>query len=702
MKKGRKRTGRIPVTVALVVLLAVIIAGIVLCAGKVIRNLTEKKPEELLVEYMGHLQKGEYDAMYSMIDTENSVHPEKVRFVERNSGIYEGIEAANWEISKIAAGKQNGKIVSVSYTLSLDTAAGKVQFENEADFFHGKDGYKLMWRDSLIFPELTANDRVQVVFRPAERGRILDRSGRALACKGTASSVGIVPGKIKDREASLEKIAQLLEIDRETIEAKLSASWVQEDSFVPIATISKVQETDLMALQPGEVILKEQERQTQLLEIPGVMITDVEVRTYNLGKAAAHLIGYVQEVTAEDLEEHPGEGYRSGSMIGRAGMEGLYEQELKGTDGCDIRIVDEDGNTKTILASISKEDGKDVQLTIDAELQKSLYEQFQEVRGCSVAVHPYTGEVLALVSTPSYDNNAFISGLSEEKWNSLNEDKNKPLYNRFRQIWCPGSTFKPVVAGIGLKTGALAPNEDFGNEGLSWQKDSSWGAYEVTTLQVYEPVVLRNALIYSDNIYFAKAALRIGAERFAAELRSLGFDQELPFEIAMSVSQYSNAEAIETEIQLADSGYGQGQILVNPLHLASIYTAFLNEGDMLKPYLRYKENPVGEVWIPDAFSPEQAREVLDGMIGVMNDPGGTGYGAHREDILLAGKTGTAELKANQEDTDGTEIGWLAVCTAQRNVQTPVMVVSMVEDVKDIGGSSYVVSKDKAVLDGYLK
>ena len=242
-------------------------------------------------------------------------------------------------------------------------------------------------------------------------------------------------------------------------------------------------------------------------------------------------------------------------------MEGLFEKELKGQNGCDIYIVDSDGNKKAELASIFVQDGKDIQLTIDAELQRSLYEQFKEDKSCSVAMNPYTGEVLALVSTPSYDNNDFIMGLSNEQWTALNEDENKPMYNRFRQVWCPGSTFKPIIAAIGLESEAIDPMEDYGNEGLSWQKDSSWGSYCVTTLHTYEPVILENALIYSDNIYFAKAALKIGTEEMESSLTELGFNEEIPFDIKMAKSQYSNTENIETEIQLADSGYGQGQVL---------------------------------------------------------------------------------------------------------------------------------------------
>ena len=622
---------------------------------------------------------------------------------QKNSKIYEGIEVSDIKISHIAVKEKKADTVTLSYETSCNTIAGTIQFDNMAELKKTKQGYKLVWQDSLIFPDLESDDKISVTTSKAERGEILDRDGKMLAGKGVATSVGIIPGKLEDRNVSIEKIAELLEIDVETINNKLTAKWVKEDSFVPIETIPKVEEIDLMKIQPEEKTLEEQDCQNKLLEIPGVMLSDVEVRTYELGEAAAHLIGYVQSVTAEDLENHPGEGYSVESVIGRSGVEKLYEKQLKGKDGCDIKILDSDGEVKEVLASIFKEDGMDIRLTIDSDLQKSLYEQFKEDPGCSVAMNPYTGEVLALVSTPSYDNNEFIRGLSSEKWTSLNEDEKKPLYNRFRQVWCPGSTFKPVVAGIGLKTESIDPKEDFGNEGLAWQKDSSWGSYQVTTLHEYEPVIMKNAIIYSDNIYFAKAALKIGSENFMNTLNEIGFNQNMPFEIAMQESTYStNTDKIETEIQLADSGYGQGQILVNPLHLASIYTSFLNEGNMIKPYLKYKEEASGETWIENAFSKENVEEIMQGVEGVVNDPEGTGYAAHRDDILLAGKTGTAELKATKEDTSGKEIGWFSVFTADKSVDKPILLISMVENVKGIGGSGYVVKKDATVLEEYFE
>ena len=701
MKKGksrhkRKKSRLLWIAIAVIGMAAITVA--VCVAGMFKKEDVWKTPEELLVEYMNHIPAQEYEQMYAMLHIEASGNVSQEDFIKRNSAIYEGIEIQNMAVEIIAYDEEQ---LTVTYQTSFDTVAGEISFEKSAFFLEGEDGYKLVWDNSLIFPNLASTDKVRVSTTQANRGEILDRNGRVLAGKGTASSVGIVPGKLENREEAIAKSAELLETTSEVIEKKLSAQWVKDDSFVPIKMIPRVEEIELLKVEPDEDVLKEKERHESLLAIPGVMISDVEVREYPLGEAAAHLVGYVQSVTAEDLEEHAGEGYTANSVIGRSGMEGLFEKELKGQNGCRIYIVNSEGKEKEELACILVQHGQDIKLTIDASLQIALYEQFQEDKSCSVAMNPYTGEVLALVSTPSYDNNDFIMGLSSEQWTALNDDEDKPMYNRFRQVWCPGSTFKPVTAAVGLESGAIDPNEDYGNVGLSWQKDASWGSYYVTTLHAYEPVILENALIYSDNIYFAKAALKIGYEEMESSLTQLGFNAELPFEIKMAKSQYSNSESIETEIQLADSGYGQGQVLVNPLHLACIYSAFCNEGNIIKPYLVYQNEVSAEYWISGAFSSETASRVLEGTKKVVNDSHGTGYAAHRDDIVLAGKTGTAEIKASKDDTSGTELGWFAVFTAEETVERPILIISMVEDVKGRGGSGYVVKKDSLVLEEWF-
>lgn len=670
-----------------------------ICAAAVLGvKITRETPQQLLLQYMDYIPEQEYDKMYEMVDVGESGDISREDFVERNSAIYEGIGLQNMTVEILEYDKAEK---TVTYRTSFDTSAGNISFENEALFQKGNGGYRLIWDDSLIFPGLTSSDYVRVSDVQAERGRILDRNGRVLAGKSRASSVGIVPGKLENRTEAVAEIADLLGTTPEAIEKKLSAQWVKDDSFVPVKTIPKINENEWTDIQPDEEVRQEKERQERLLEIPGVMISDVEVRGYPLGEAAAHLIGYVQNVTAEDLEKHPDGGYTANSVIGRSGMESLFEKELKGQDGCRICIVDSEGQEKEELASIPVQGGQDIQLTIDADLQISLYEQFRDDKSALTAMDPYTGEVLALVSTPSYDNNDFITGLSDEQWASLNEDVNRPMYNRFRQAWCPGSVFKPVTAVIGLESGAVDPAEDYGTEGLSWQKDSSWGSYYVTTLHTYQPVNLENALIYSDNIYFAKAALKIGVEEMEQSLDRFGFNEELPFEIEMAQSQYSNTDHIETEIQLADSGYGQGEILANPLHMACIYSAFCNEGNIVKPYLTWREDATVQYWIEEAFSGETADQVLEGLKKVVNDPAGTGYAAHRDDIVLAGKTGTAEIKATKEDTSGTELGWFAVFTPEKTTERPILMVSMTEDVKGRGGSGYVAEKSSLVLEEWF-
>lgn len=710
----KNRRKRIIIILCLIVLVILGISGIVLLVKnkpKFITSLQQTKeekidtPEEILKLYFSYIGTKEYDKMYQLLNTESKTSITSEDFVSRNQKIYEGIEASDIQVDITDKDEGSEYGTTLSYEIKINTLAGEITFPNQVVMTKSKEGeypYLIAWDDSVIFPNLTSSDKVRVSVTEPKRGEIYDRNGVLLAGEGVASSVGIVPGKLnEDQTQDLNQLAELLNISVESIEKKLSAKWVKEDSFVPIKTVSKLTELEENADSKSDETMQKMARNEAILEIPGVMISDTSVRQYPLGKAASHLTGYISKITAEDLEKHPNEGYTQNSLIGRSGMEVLFEEELKGKSGCEISIADSDGKTKIELAKIPKQDGENIRLTIDSSLQQSLYDSFSEDKGCGVAMNPYTGEVLALVSTPSFDSNDFIYGMSQDMWNELNEDERMPLYNRFRQKLVPGSSFKPIIAAIGLATGDINPNEDFGRSGLSWQKDASWGNYYVTTLHDYESAILENALIYSDNIYFAKAALKIGADKLQNSLDHLGFNEKLPFDISVAQSQYSNQGGIDTEIQLADSGYGQGQVLVNPIHLAALYTGFANNGDVLKPYLLYQKEAIPEIWMKEAYQPEYAKLVETAMEKVISSPHGTGYAAYREDIALAGKTGTAEIKVSKDDTNGTELGWFGVFTTDPNANKPILIMNMVEDVKDRGGSGYVVNKDKEILDQYF-
>ncbi|GHV41853.1 penicillin-binding protein 2 [Clostridia bacterium] len=662
------------------------------------------EPEELVSQYFDSVKAEDYGAIY---DALTAYSKEKITFddfLARHKNIYGGIEAANLEIIIGETKKENGS-ATVSYSARMDTLAGEIAYVNQIAFIQDEESgeYSMQWAPSVIFPSLAWSDKVRVNTLTAKRGTIYDCDGVMLAGEGTASSIGFVPGKMRGgvlrkdtypegaptpspeelavgREADIAVIAELLEMSVESVNKKLGASWVKDDSFVPLKTVSKDEEA-----------LKE-----AALQIPGILITDVVVRYYPLGEKASHIIGYIQNINAEELETRRDQGYHMNSVLGKAGLERIYEDSLRAQDGKEIVIVDENGTRKEVLAAVTKNDGSDLRLTIDAEIQCKLYDQFAEDKSCSVAMNPKTGEVLALVSTPTYDTNDFVLGMSMSKWTALSEDENKPMLNRFKAALCPGSTMKAITAAIGLNTGIILPTDDFGHSGKRWQKDGSWGGYSITTLTEYdEPANIENALVYSDNIFFGKAALKIGDDTFASELKRIGFEDRIPFEYALYSSIVSSTEDFASEIQLADSGFGQGQILVNPIHMAAIYASFVNGGDILRPQLM-ADNFARDVWIENAFSPQTANAIKNDLIQVIER--GTGKQARIPGVTLAGKTGTAEIKQSQADKTGTELGWFVMFNADDNSENPLLIVTMVEDVKNRGGSHYVIPKVKILFE----
>ena len=423
-------------------------------------------------------------------------------------------------------------------------------------------------------------------------------------------------------------------------------------------------------------------------------------REYPYGEVAAHLVGYIRGISSEELEAHKGEGYTESSLIGKTGLELAFEDRLKGKNGSGIYIVDENENTLKTIAETDIEDGETIKTTIDIELQKEIYDEFNGDNGLSVVMNSKTGEVLAMVSTPSFDSNKFITGFTDEEWNTLSSSEDTPMFARYESTWAPGSSFKPVTGAIGLTSGSFTAEENFGTSGTSWQNNSSWGDYKVTTLTTYSGAAnLRNALIYSDNIYFAKAALKIGSDTFAKQLLNIGFDKSIDFPISMSTSQFAENNEFASEVQLADSGYGQGQVLVNPLHMASIYSAFVNDGNMIKPHIELSDNT--EYLVENAFSKDAAEEIIDDMIQVVENRNGTAHEAQISGVTIAGKTGTAELKSSK-DEDGEELGWFNAIVVSDDESEQIVTINMIENVEDRGGSHYLLPKVKNIISSYLK
>ena len=632
-----------------------------------------KSNEQVVTEYFELLKKKDYKQMYQMLNPKTVYTPTQKYFVEKYKEFYEEIDAKNIQIKILD--EQDSVI---EYLIYIDTLAGRITYRNKV----GVKNEQIQFNKELIMDGYTEGCKIKITtYNPEKRGRILDRNGKVLAEDGKGYSIGLVKGKLNG-ENDYGQIAQYLETDVETLQKKMSASWINDDSFVPIKTVSEATKNDLI--------------NKNILGINGVKISTVSIRTYPYDKAASHIVGYVQNVNAEDLKKHKNEGYNLTSVIGRSGIEAAYEEQLRGITSGKIDLVDK--NDKVIKELCHKEvkmSPQDITLTIDIDLQQSLYNEYQNDKSASVALNPKTGEVLALVSTPSYSNNDFVLGLSIDKWNELNNDVNQPLLNRYKQTYTPGSTMKPITAAIGLETKLIDLDKDLGAED-KWQKDSSWGNYYVTTLHAPTPNNLKNALTYSDNVYFARSALNIGKENLFKYYKNLRIGEKIPFELSLNRSQYINKKQKVNDQLIADSGYGQGQILMNPVQLASIYSSFINNGSIYRPHIVKKGE---QMWIQRVFSDQTVKTIKEDLINVIADENGTGHSIYHENIQLAGKTGTAEIKQSQSDTTGSELGWFTVMTTDS--KRPILMTTVVEDVKGRGGSGYVVEHTKTPLDSYL-
>ncbi|RTR32949.1 penicillin-binding transpeptidase domain-containing protein [Robertmurraya yapensis] len=659
----------------------VLIAALVLFLSIVIAGCNkESKPEERFSEYIKLWNEQHFDKMYALLSAETKEKISKEDFNERYSKIYGDLEIANLQVQFTPPEEETDtkeEKISFPFKVELDSLAGKISFENKAtltkEVRDDDTNWYVNWDTTFIFSQLQDGDKIGIKTESAKRGDILDRNGGTLATTGTVFEIGIVPKNMEGQEAEvIGQVSELLGISQEQIENALNASWVKPDYFVPIKKVS-----------PDETELLE-----KLFAIPSVLKQNAEARVYPFGESTGHLIGYVGPITAEELEKNP--GYSSTDVIGKRGLEQILEKRLKGENGVTIYIKKEDGSEE-ILATKEVKDGENVQITIDGTLQATTYAEFKGEPGMAAALHPLTGETLALVSSPSFNPNILVLGATDAQWKQLEEDERNPLLNRFKSTYAPGSVMKPITASIGLESGAIDWDETMTVEGLKWQKDSSWGSYQVTRVKdPIGPVNLENALLYSDNIYFAQAALKIGKENFIEGLKKFGFDEEFPYSYPIETS---NAGRMDKEVTLADSGYGQGQVEMSVIHLASAYTPLINQGNLIKPVL-FEEEKKGQIWKENIVAVEQIEKLNAALTKVVQDPEGTAYSGRIEGYPMAGKTGTAELKESQGEK-GKENGWFVAY----NTENPELLIAlMVEGVENSGGSKEAVQKVKAILE----
>lgn len=645
-------------------------------------------PYDVLETYVDLWESFEFVEMYDMLSNTSKENYGTEDYIDRYEKIYKDLKIKDLDITITSEEfDSDEQLVNFPIDVKMNSIAGPIQFSTEVELQYNYDEendtehWLINWDPGLIFPELADGGSIKIERIKPKRGEIVDRNNMPLAINDIAYEVGVVPSYFVNKETEINQIANLLNMSQNTITKEIEADWVQSDHFVPLKVVPKSDESTLL----------------QLKNIPSIVTRETTGRMYPSSEASAHLIGYIGKITSEELKELDQEQYDENDLIGKRGLEKLYETQLKGEEGVQISVIKEDekgDQLASILAEKPVNDGENIQVTIDVNLQEQLYEKYENnIKGAAAAINPKTGEILALVSSPSFDPIKLTYGISQSSWDELMNDARQPFVNRFSATYAPGSVIKPVIGMIGLRNGSITNNEEIKIEGLTWKKDN-WKDFHITRVSSTDkPVTLGDALIRSDNIYFAMKAVEMGDKELTNGLKDLGFAEKLPIDLPFSASQISNNQHLQDEVLRANTGYGQGEIEVNVLHMALLYSPFINDGNMVKPVLLMSD-PKGETWKKNLINEENRNKMNEYLRKVVTE--GTATVIKNEDIKMAGKTGTAELKLTK-DSKGHENGWFVGYPIDED---DILIAMIMEEVEGMGTSSFVAKNVTEVIKNY--
>jgi penicillin-binding protein 2 len=535
------------------------------------------------------------------------------------------------------------------------------------------------------FRELAENNRIRAVTIPAPRGAILDRNGRILVENRSSFNIVLSPEHCENLKTSIDRLARLLGIEHDQIHTRLSAQGPRLRSIVVKADASA---TDVASVE------------ARRLEQPEAGVAVVPLRSYPLGAGAAHSLGRVGEVTERQLQSPAFSGIEQGALVGQAGIEYQYNRLLMGQDGMRRVIVNSRGVEAGEAEVISPVDGPSINLTVDLQLQALMEDALRELSGAAVALDPETGEILAMVSNPSYDPNLFSSGIEPNTWTGLVKDAETPLVNRAIQGQYPaGSTFKVVTALAALQERVITPSTQFYCPGHLSVYNTVFRCHKAGG---HGTVDLRGALTTSCNVYFYNVGIRLEIDRIARYATLLGLGRptgvDLPNEMAGLIpspewkrrTQKANWFGGET----VSVSIGQGQVLVTTIQMARLAAAISNGGRLVRPHLLKSVRGMPQATPPVertdlGFRPDVIATVRDAMVNVVQE--GTGRRARIPGLEVAGKTGSSQVVAHarlERDKNAREYqphGWF-ICFAPAEHPRVAMAV-LVEHGKSGGESA---------------
>jgi penicillin-binding protein 2 len=504
------------------------------------------------------------------------------------------------------------------------------------------------------YARLADGNRIKLIPVMAPRGTFYDRNGVPLVSNRPGFTVSLVPisGPIPD--AVVDKIAAIVGVNAADIKAKIAQ---QSGSFEPIRVKSDI---------GPDIVTKIEERRA---ELPGVVIEIQPIRNYINNELAAHVFGYVSEINDQELKKKKAEGYKTGDIVGKFGLERVYDKELRGRDGGGQVEVDVTGRPVQVLGRKEVAPGNDLVLTIDYRIQKAAEEAIDEQlhllqtklgnpnakAAAAVVINPKTGEILAMVSRPTFNPNLFAGGISYKDWNLLNDNPFHPMDNKaISGEYPPGSTFKIVTGTAALELGKVTPEEKILDTGTHWliPKGNAMG-------EALGWISFKDALSKSDNVYFYEMGNRLGIDNLEKYARMFGLGDftgiNLPGESDGLVANRRYKEKVYGEdwylSETFDAAIGQGFQLATPLQMAVVMSEIANGGQRYRPYLVSKVlSPSGET--VQTFAPEvrgtvqisdrTLRLVRQALQEVALEGGTAAWVFNGFPVSIAGKTGTAE------------------------------------------------------------
>jgi penicillin-binding protein 2 len=504
---------------------------------------------------------------------------------------------------------------------------------------------QVMQYDSFL--EQANSNRVKLRPTMPARGLIQDRNGLLLADNVSAFRLDLIPEQVKDIEATLTQLGKIIELTPDDIR-RFKRAYDPSRRFMPVAIKLRLSEEDVARFA------------VHRFRFPGIEVEPYLTRRYPYGAQFAHVVGYVARMDQADLKALNDERYAVMTHIGKTGIERSYEESLRGTIGYEEVETNARGRSLGILKRHISQAGTDLRLSIDANLQKATIEAFGDFTGSAVAVDPMTGQVLAMVSLPSFDTNLFVNGISTADYKALSTDPSQPLFNRnVRGGTPPGSTIKPFVALAGLESGLRKPEDRIYSSGEFFIPGQRRG-YRDSHKGGHGSVDLTSSISESVNTYYYKLAMDMGIEKFDAYMRRYGFGQPTGIDLIGEFAGILPSPAWKTKRfkmpwytgETVIAGIGQGYWVVTPLQLAQGTASLANGGNRI-PLRLVSATRTGfdQPWLPlpepvatsIGATAEQLQAIKTGMEATMHTRRGTGWAiAAGSPYLIAGKTGTVQ------------------------------------------------------------